>query len=540
MNATQQLIRERIASLSEDELRDPELWSLLQSRQGSAWANWNPRPDQPEKWDQQESFINSKTTGVKWLLGGNGAGTTETAMAATARFVTDTPPPRQDTPFWIIAGSYEQVCNACWKEKLHGHGHIHPDLIDWERVQWLKSKRNWPLFVPLKPWPDGSNWALSFKSYQQGREQMQAEAIGGFCFVEQFPYELLEEVLRGCREYSFGGAKICEYTPIDPSLSMEIEEMIDNGHASEHEHVEPDQLYLPETWEVYYANTECALEAGHVTQEWFDEFFGMVSPEMRATRTRGAFATFKGTIFTHFNRNVHLVGDEIAEYFDFRACEKYRAIDWGSGPSNPFCCLWGMDNSMGQSLIYDEYYNNDERTTIEHLMQVQNREFWDPNDDKYGMTYADPSDPDNFRIAAKLHEYVPESMAMPMSKAFNNVLPGIEVVQNALKPYHPVKREQPDGSVIEQPKLFILQSACPNLAREIRVYHWQNASTQGINLKDPKRAPVKFKDHSVDALRYALATRAQRLQESGSSLKKESPAAEMVRLDRSRKSRWRK
>ena len=198
----------------------------LESQQASqfeqAYFWWQPRPDQHDRYDQQASFYNSKTKGVSFLVGGNGAGTTETAMAKLAKFLLeDQPPPRADTPFWVLGTSYEQVIKTCWKEKLSGHGHIPRTEIDYERISWYDKARAMPGSVPLLPWPDrpGRNWVIEFKSYDQGRGQMQAEAIGGFCFCEQFPWELLEEVVRGCREYNFPGSKFCEFTPVDPYLS---------------------------------------------------------------------------------------------------------------------------------------------------------------------------------------------------------------------------------------------------------------------------------------------------------------------------------
>src|SRR5690348_15335501 len=84
-----------------------------------AFAYWRPRADQHERFDQQESFYNSQAHGVIFLVGGNGAGTSETALAKIAKFVlTEQPPPRKDTPFWIVSNSYETVCKVAWKEKL--------------------------------------------------------------------------------------------------------------------------------------------------------------------------------------------------------------------------------------------------------------------------------------------------------------------------------------------------------------------------------------------------------------------------------------
>ena len=216
--------------------------ALLTAQADASYFTFRARPDQPDRYDQQTAFIDSQAIGVSWLIGGNGAGTTECAIRKVAKFVMDTPPPRADTPFWLISDTYEQVMDALWKEKLYGHGHIPHSEVDWDRVSWYKPNQNWPFRVPLLPWPNrpNKNWVLEFKSYEQGRQRLQARSIGGFCFSEQFPYELLTEVLRGCREYNFPGSKFCEFTPIDPALSAPIEEMIENDA-------------LPPGWEVFRA-----------------------------------------------------------------------------------------------------------------------------------------------------------------------------------------------------------------------------------------------------------------------------------------------
>jgi hypothetical protein len=437
------------------------------SRQGdNAYFSFCPRPDQPDRFDQQESFIASKSRGVAWLLGGNGAGTTECCMHKLAKFVlNEQPPPRADTPFWIIAGSYEQVMEACWKEKLYGHGHIPGGEVDWDRVAWYRPKDGWPYRVPLKPWPGrpGKNWTLEFKSYEQGRAQMQARAIGGFCFVEQFPWGIFQEVLRGCREYNFPGSKFCEFTPVDPALSAPLEKMIEEDK-------------LPEGWEIYRANTECAKEAGHISPEWFDEFFGQVPEEMLLVRMTGEFGNYEGTIYQSFSPRIHCAGDE---EFDHPPGVHYRrAIDWGSGPDNAFVCLWAYRNGLGEWWIFDEYYSVDQtRTVLDHLDQIDERYEWKVNSPLHGATWADPSSSVCLRMA--------QSRGMHVLPARNDVLEGIDCVRTNLK-------IRPGTS---QPRLRIHRRNCPNLVHQMKSYRWRPGC---------RGEPLKENDHAVDALRYLL------------------------------------
>lgn len=444
-----------------------------------------PREDDPLNGDEQTAFFSSKHPGVTFLLGGNGAGTTETALSKVASFVLhEQPAPRKDTPFWIIAGSYEQTMEACWKEKLHGHNRIPSSEVEWPRVKWYREKDGWPYRVPLKPWPGrpGKNWLLEFKSYEQGRQQMQARSIGGFLFVEQFPWGLLEEVLRGCREYAFLGNKLAEFTPIDPLLSEPLETML----------VEDT---LPPGWAVYYANTECAMKAGHVTKQWFDEFFGMISPEMRETRMKGAFGAYEGIVYQGFNPKVHLV--DSAEFPE--GVHHRRTLDWGSGPENAFVCLWAYKTGAGQWVVYDEYYSTNQLYTVhDHLKEVCDRWPWPQNNPHYGTTYADPSDPGNIRIASRFGEFCPDYPDIDMSPAKNAVFEGIEHVRYMLKV----------APGLNGPRIKIVKSACPNLVRQMKTYRWERSSDRGLNPRDARPVPLKKEDHAVDALRYLLYSEA--------------------------------
>ena len=480
-----------------------------------AYLHFTPRPDQPERFDEQTAFYESKGDGCLFLTGGNGAGTTSCLIAKICRFVLETPPPRRDTPFWVIAETYEQI-GSMWDEKFNQQGHLPPDVVDWPRIHWNNRNNNQPFRVPLKspPGHPGKNWSLEFKSWRQGRGKMQARSLGGFGFIEQFPWGILEEVLRGCREYNFPGSKLVEFTPVDADLSQTLEEMIENGY-------EPEKpiaglKYLPKNWKIFHANTMCAMEAGHVDKRWFEEFFGMVPADMLETRMKGMFSTYEGVIYKDFNVATHCMGDEM--WGRIKGCRHRRGIDWGAGPENDFVCNWGAKNGIGQWFIYDEEVSNDQsKTTVDHLTDVYHKWEW-PNDNSlYGPSYCDPSSPDNLRIGMKLNQYNPAVENLSMMRGKNSVLEGIEHMQYLLKPQIPVPMHDERGMpVIDpatgkvkiklEPKLFIHRTNCPKLVQQMKTYRWLRGADPSVkagrNPKDPLRSPLKRADHSVDALRY--------------------------------------
>lgn len=480
--------------------------------------SWKPRPDQPERYDQQESFYYSEHPGVTFIVGGNGSGTSETACAKVAKSLIQwIPPPRKDTPFWICGNSYDSITKNIWKEKLSpisGHGHIPLSEIDWEGIRWYKTKEELPFRVPLKPWPEESggrpdrNWVIEFKSYEQGRSLMQGESIGGFLFVEQFPWEILTEVLRGCREHNIPGLKLAEFTPVDPEQSYNLQEMIENDR-------------LPPGWAVYRANTECAMEAGHISKEWFDEFFGMIPEDMREVRMIGAWATFEGLVYQQFNPLVHLVDDDVVfPDGDFPPNVYHRrGLDWGFGPDNAFCCEFAYRNGIGEWYFYDEYYSTDQAFTVhEHLKAVADMWLWPREHPLYGMTYADPSDLDSIRIASRFSQYHPDYDSFNIGAGVNRVNEGIDHVKTLLQ----------KNPATNRPRLFIHKRNCPNLARQFQTYRWLRASKNSINPRDARGEVLKKDDHAMDSARYLLFSEARRHGTTVEQLAKQHSAASRV------------
>ncbi len=455
-----------------------------------AYYTFQPRKDQPHRNDQQTAFLTSQHPGITFLLGGNGAGTTTLALRKVVDFVLTTPPPRKDTPFWIIAKGFDQVMDVCWKEKLNERGHMPPQEVEWERIRWKSSPEGWPYSVPLKPWPGrpGKNWQLVFKSYDQGRQRMQAASIGGFLFVEQFPWPLLNEVMRGCRDYNFVGNKICEFTPIDPAMSRELQQM-----EQENE--------LPDGWAIYRANTQCALESGHIDKSWFNNFFGMVPKSMVKARMEGLWAAFEGAVYPEFDTRIHCLPKK---WVVPPGCHHRRSFDWGSGVDNAFVCLFMCRNGVGQWFVYDEYFSTEPLSTVQHLKIVSDLHYWPKGNPYYGQSWGDPSGLDRFRIAAQLPELAHGYDAIHVQCANNRVEEGIEHVRWLMEPSAALAGL--DGR--PQPRLFIDRDKCPNLVRELQTYRRVKSAHTGLNPRDAIDQVLKRDDHGADALRYCTFSEA--------------------------------
>lgn len=525
---------------------DPTLAAWAELHEESGWSTFRPRPDRPELFDQQWSFVFNQDA-VAWFLKGNAAGGTTAGAYKTARFVLNLqPPPRKDTPFWIISNTYEQTCGACWCEKLLGEGHLPSCEVEWDRVRWLDVKAGYPKAVPLKPWPGrpGKNWVLEFKSFDQGRENMQARSIGGFWFSEQFPEAIFTEVLRGVRDTMYAGGQFCEFTPIEPALCIWLERLLDNP---------------PPGWAFYRGNTEC--NRVNLAGGWYEQFFGAVPDEMRSTRQTGALACYEGVIYPSFS-SAHVVGDEVIVFPP--NVRHFRGVDWGSSEEHPQTCVWGYVDGTGDWFIYDEYWSNEQdKILVDHAVEILARSiYWgwlpppqctqaayaenDPlvavvitavearleelapetawrekppeeatprarrrprpndSDDRdakgrflwlarhrgsstYGYTYCDPARPGEITAFARY--------GLQPAPASNDVFQGIDYVRTLLK-------IQPASG---KPRVFI-HKRCEHLIQEMRKYRWkpQPKTTGLVQHAAPPPVPLKKDDDTVDAFRYMV------------------------------------
>lgn len=477
---------------------DPEFAEWARQLESAAYYNFQPRPDDPANFDQQSAYVNAKDA-VSFLLGGNFSGKTSASALKCSRFLLSTPPPRPDTPFWIVAQTYEQCGLVCWKEKLCDGGFLPRTEVDWDRISWRNAARGEPASVPLKPWPNdrpgakiGCNWMLEFKSVEQGRAAMQARSIGGFWFSEQFPLSIFLEILRGCRDYFYPGGQFAEFTPIDPDLCLWVEQLMDKP---------------PENWGFYRCNSEA--NKANIAEGIFDQFFGVVPDEMIATRMTGALASFEGVIYQTFSTSVHVVEEGTMRVPD--GAQHFMGTDWGASAEHPHATVLGCRDAMGDWYVYDEYWSPEQGLiTLDHcdaIIEICDSwgwptELWKDkrsgnqrlilsgDDPQYGYNFADPSRP------GEINEF--NAHGIPTAPAINRVYDGINTVRSLLK-VQPARNK---------PKLFISRR-CKHVIEEMRKYRWLKGkrSTTGHSVLNPKVAapqPLKRDDDTVDGLRYMV------------------------------------
>lgn len=190
----------------------------------------------------------------------------------------------------------------------------------------------------------------------------------------------------------------------------------------------------------------------------------------------GLWCLAEGAIFDFFDHNVHVLkrAPACAEYY-------IAAIDYGS--VNPFACLLvgvstGKANQTGKCLwVEKEYYwdpKKRERQKVNSEFAQDVYDFLEP----YGVKqlYIDPS--------AEAFQLELRKRGMHVVHANNDVENGIQMMTAEMK----------------KGNLYVMQE-CVNTIREIESYVWDpKAAKEGYD------EPLKKDDHTVDALRYAIAS----------------------------------
>jgi hypothetical protein len=443
----QGLTPEIIANLPEEYL------TLLTTYLDSPFYNFQPRPDSPEEYDEQESFVTDKFQGVAVALGGNGSGKSAAGAYKAARFVQETPPPRPLTPFLVASQDLDMV-GQLWVEKYRQY--INPDLI--AHISWRNKARQFPREVILKPDAKGNSWVLDFRSYLEGREQFQAISAGGFHLDELCPWDVVIEIMARCRDYEYPGSKIITLTPIDPA--PELEELFNNQARDDVKHY----------WSFYRLNTKLNTT---LPQSWFDMFYGSLPEDMIATRMIGDFAHYSGVIFKEFNSNVHIIQPRKIP----SSAVHYRGIDFGWRQS---ACVWAARDGdtwyVYHELQTPETFTEDFAKAIQSVPWIQGSK-------QYSSTFSDWEDP---QAMARLRNL--GINCVPAKKA---VQLGIETIRRKLI--------GKDG----EPQLFIF-ATCEQLIRQMKGYKWKVASKSKVNPAEQPDEPQKHDDHIVDATRYVI------------------------------------
>lgn len=391
---------------------DPQLLIAAYHLATSLYHNFTPRPDKPEEFDQQTSFVTDQFKGIACILGGNRSGKTRAAGYKVAKFIRETPPPDKETRFWILSQTIEMASGVCWAQ------HLEEFLPEAEIVAWHNQARGYPAAVRFNH-KNGNHWTLEFRSYDQGRKALQAASIAGFWCDEQIEHDLLDEIETRTSNYRFAGNKLYTLTPLMPDYELEKKFAEQENHPR---------------WKFYRLNARLNPTVEH-------DFLDSALEQMRETRAIGAFASYAGSIYRTFGSH------HVVEPFEVpQGWRRIAGIDFGW--DHPTVCLFAAKDLTGRLWVYDEYVQS-QNSIEDHVEAIKHR--W-PGGADYGDIWAD------YAAAQERHEFA--IRGLPTLSAHKDVISGIAKVQQLL-------RNGMDG----KPRLLISKN-CKNLIREMRLYQW--------------------------------------------------------------------
>ena len=385
------------------------------------------------------------------IFGGNRSGKSESNMGADiCAFALNTHPhrawKREECVIWAAGETWADVGKIIWKEKIKSY-------IPAYRIQdvvWHNKREEIPKEVRLD-----NGCVIEFKAFSQGREEFQGRGIDAFYQDEQCQHgseEIWHEVQMRLLDYE--GFATMSLTPI--KYQKWLEELTRN---------------TPDDYEVFYADLEDNRKSrgGHIEDAEISRMIALFPPEVRATRVKGYFGAFKGTVYQSFRRKTHVIKPfEIPSDWD-----RYRGIDFGH--ANPFACVWLARDPHRNWYVYREHYRAQELLSY-HARRIAEYS----KGEIFKTTWSDHDSQDRAEL---------DALGLQTTAAKKDVSVGIEAVQRTMT-------VNPDTG---KPRFFIFDT-CPNTISEHIGYHYQESKEE----RDAKDEPVKKLDHTCDAVRYVI------------------------------------
>jgi len=234
---------------------------------------------------------------------------------------------------------------------------------------------------------------------------------------------------------------------------------------------------------------------------WLDDLKKSYSSEWFSRYVLGSWDSFGGAVYPELDiEKVHGVPE-------FRIPDHWvRVLGGDYGYRNPASFIAIAVDEHGNAILFREYYNS-LSTVKDHATWVKDQGLIDgfPVGDNekviIHMDYEIKGDIDKDGKTLWDH-YIDEGLHL--IEAQKSVMAGIQLTKSMLLPdldrkfpsWHP--RAGEPGS----PRLFVMNNRCPNWVNEAKLYIWEPQ----IEGKDAnyQEKPKKFKDHALDAGRYAI------------------------------------
>ena len=250
----------------------------------------------------------------------------------------------------------------------------------------------------------------------------------------------------------------------------------------------PDSPQRPANYKLYMASTYEGLAAQFVSQEYVDNMLHIYSEEQRKRYLEGCWDVFEGRIFPQFDEQVHVVPKiEIKPHWRI-----YESGDHGL--SNPTSWSWWCIDEFDNYWLVDEHYVANKPVAY-HAAAIKNKrtQLPHPVELSYLDSHCFARDQSN---GAKIYSIADEYMEH-----------GIITVAGQKDWDSAVTRITQHLNIDPQtkrPKLFV-SAHCTNFIQEMLGYRWKKL--RGTVQRNAPDQPQDFRDHSIDALCYLIASR---------------------------------
>lgn len=215
--------------------------------------------------------------------------------------------------------------------------------------------------------------------------------------------------------------------------------------------------------------------------------------EMVKRYIEGRWDVFENQIYSEFDFKIHCVNPfEVPKSWE-------RIVVLDHGLVNPTAVLWIAIDFDGNMFVYDEYYSPG--VVSQHAKEILRKSY----NQEISLWLIDPSTVAKTREKdgmpwSVMEEY--EDYGLFFTPANNEQLAGINRVKEFLKLQY--SRRNPITNDVPAPRLFIFKN-CVNLITEFPAYQWRKMRSLGS--RNQMEQPRDFKDHALDALRYAVMSR---------------------------------
>ena len=208
----------------------------------------------------------------------------------------------------------------------------------------------------------------------------------------------------------------------------------------------------------------------------------------RQVLLEGTLGDIPLAIYPELDPNIHLCQDfGIPNHW-------VKAIGCDHGLHNPTAMIFLAKDENGNIYAYDEYYVKN-KSVAEHVAAIRHKM---TNQHKCMMIDPTSGNRDGVHLDNVKNEYRRHGMF------FRNSSKDVPAGVNRVKEYLQTDPERinPFTGKLGSPRLFIFQK-CRTLWEELQIYR-NEAQKSGIGEVNPPEKPLKYRDHTCDALRFAM------------------------------------